>query len=330
MRHSTNDSPLVQAVRGSGYFYIKSGCTSEILDDLTTGHLCPQPYPTKNPCLLNDLRYYYVYMQSTPPPVYSPPTIPPARLSSSRPRRSRVGAIPSTLAVAILVATLFTAWTPAGLFSGDLSSQLAILLTAQPQDQPLPNSTARPQLRVGIVSGHWGNDSGAVCPNGTTEAEVNQRIATLVQQKLDALGLQTDLLQEFDPRLQGYRAVALVSIHNDSCEYINDQATGFKVAAAMSSRDTNLANRLAACLRDRYQRATGLPLHNSVTNDMTFYHGFNEIDHNTTAAIIEAGFLNLDYKILTEQPDLVATGIVNGILCFVNNENIAPTPVPTP
>lgn len=149
--------------------------------------------------------------------------------------------------------------------------------------------TPLPQVRIGIVAGHYGNDSGAVCENGVTEAEVNFKIATIVQQKLTALGFQADLLEEFDPRLQNYRAAMLVSIHSDSCVYVNDQATGFKVAAAMSSRDLNLANRLALCLRDRYQRTTNLPLHNSITNDMTLYHAFDEVSPNTTAAIIETG-----------------------------------------
>jgi len=227
---------------------------------------------------------------------------------------------------AALVATIFTAFTPA-LFSISLRDQMAVLLTPQSENVDSP-VTPRPKIKIGIVSGHWGNDSGAVCANGTTEADVNLKIATLVQQKLGALGYDTDLLKEFDPRLTGYQAAVLVSIHNDSCDYINDQATGFKVAAAMSARDNNLANRLAACLRDRYQRATGLPLHDSVTNDMSFYHAFNEISASTSAAIIETGFLNLDYKFLTEKTDVVATGVENGILCFVNNENIAPTVAP--
>jgi N-acetylmuramoyl-L-alanine amidase len=232
-----------------------------------------------------------------------------------------------TLIVAFLVATLFVSLTPNSI-SGGLSQQLAVLLTAQPNAAVLPGTTPRPLTKIGIVAGHWGNDSGAVCENGTTEADVNLRVATLVQQKLAALGFETDLLQEFDPRLSGYHAAVLVSIHNDSCNYINDQATGFKVASAMSSRDANLANRLAGCLRDRYQRTTGLPLHNSVTNDMSLYHAFNEIDPGTTAGIIETGFLKLDYDILTTKTDLVATGVANGILCFVNHENIAPTPAP--
>ncbi len=263
-------------------------------------------------------------MMETPSQPPEPQPMPRAEIRR-RSRSPRV--LRQALAAAILVATLFVALTPSTL-SGGLSQQLAVLLTVQPNSSALPGTTPRPLTKIGIVAGHWGNDSGAVCENGTTEADVNLKIATLVQQKLAALGFETDLLQEFDPRLSGYHAAVLVSIHNDSCHYINDQATGFKVASAMSSRDANLANRLAACLRDRYQRTTSLPLHNSVTNDMSLYHAFSEIDPGTTAGIIETGFLKLDYGILTSNTDLVATGVANGILCFVNNENIAPTPAP--
>jgi N-acetylmuramoyl-L-alanine amidase len=242
-----------------------------------------------------------------------------------KPQTSHV--LRNALIIAIFIATLFVSVTPNSL-SGSLSEQLGLLLVSQPNTIILPDGTPRPLIKIGIVSGHWGNDSGAVCEDGTTEAEINLRIATLVQQKLSALGFETDLLKEFDTRLSGYHAAVLVSIHNDSCEYINDQATGFKVAAAMSSRDLKLANRLAGCLRDRYQRTTGLPLHNSVTNDMSLYHAFNEIDPNTTAGIIETGFLRLDYDILKNKTDLVATGVSKGIICFINNENIGPTPAP--
>jgi len=86
---------------------------------------------------------------------------------------------------------------------------------------------------------------------------------------------------------------------------------------------------LVACISDRYAKTTGLPFHyNSITPDMTSYHAFNEIDPQTTAAIIETGFLNLDRKILTEQPDLVAQGVTAGILCFLHNEDIPSTPTP--
>jgi len=123
----------------------------------------------------------------------------------------------------------------------------------------------------------------------------------------------------------------LVSIHNDSCEYINESATGFKVAASLDTRDVNRAQRLTACLIDRYQRATQLTFHaGSITADMREYHAFSEIDPNTITAIIETGFLNLDRDLLTNQTELVAGGVAQGILCFINNESVIPTPFPTP
>lgn len=255
--------------------------------------------------------------------------------ASSRPaRRGRVRplrALQTTLGVAILLATLFTALPSRGLISGNVYERLSVLLTPQQVDTIF---TPQPQIRIGIVAGHSGNDSGTVCRDGNgevtlTEADVNLEIAALVQQQLTQKGYQVDLLREFDTRLNGYRALAIVSIHNDSCEYVNDEATGFKVAAALNTNDLNRANRLTACLVDRYQGITNMTFHaGSITGDMREYHAFREIDPSTVAAIIETGFLNLDREILTKQTDRVAVGVVEGILCFANNENVEPTPIP--
>ena len=258
-------------------------------------------------------------------------------MASTSPRPARharpLRAVQATLGIAILMATLFTALPSRGLVSsGGFYEQLSIILTPRPgEGAPL---AAQPQLRIGIVAGHSGNDSGAVCYDGLgnltlTEADVNLEIAALVQAQLTQQGYQVDLLREFDSRLNGYRALAIVSIHNDSCEYVNDQATGFKVAAALNTNDLNRANRLTACLVDRYQRLTDMTFHaGSITGDMREYHAFREIDPSTVAAIIETGFLNLDREILTKRTDLVAAGVVEGILCFANNENIEPTAIP--
>ena len=254
-------------------------------------------------------------------------------LSSTRKQR-RASAFTTTLGVAVLLATLFTAWTPNSLFASNLQEKLRLILTPQAGPNTLI-TTPQPQLRIGIVAGHSGNDSGAVCYDkdgqaDLTEADVNLEIADLVQESLIALGFQVDLLNEFDTRLNGYRAVALVSIHNDSCEYVNDEATGFKVTSSLETRDVNRAQRLTACLVDRYQRITGLTFHaSSITRDMTEYHAFSEIDPNTITAIIETGFLNLDREILTTQTERVAEGVTQGILCFINNESVLPTPIPT-
>ena len=241
----------------------------------------------------------------------------------------RTGQVLQTVfTVAILLATLFTAFSPSLFSNAYFNAMLARFMSPQqPSILAVPTSE---QIRIGIVSGHWGHDSGAVCDNGTTEQQVNLTIATLVEQKLTAYGYQVDLLQEFDTRLNGYTAAILLSIHNDSCQFINDQATGFKVSSALASRDPNSTNRLISCLRDRYGRVTGLPFHNSITPDMTQYHAFQEISPSTTAAIIETGFLYKDYTILTSHPNLIADGVVAGIRCFVKNENIAPQPTDTP
>jgi len=226
---------------------------------------------------------------------------------------------------AFFMATLFTTWTP-GFYSPPPTQQSANILN-EPTKSESPvaqvSATARGPLLIGVVAGHWKNDSGAVCPDGLKEVQVNLDIASQVQKNLADQGFKVDLLKEFDPRLENYKAAALISIHADSCEFVNNQATGFKVAAALATKHPERTARLTACLRSRYSGMTNLALHStSVTPDMTLYHAFDEIDPETPAAIIETGFLNLDRKLLTKKPELVAKGISDGILCYLRNENI--------
>ncbi len=254
-------------------------------------------------------------------------TIPPSPKPAGEPYTGRI--LQAVFSVAILLATLFTAFSPR-LFSGDFGQTIRAMMTPQVISEPVAPE-AHPEVRIGIVSGHWGDgtDPGAVCGNGVTESGVNYKIAVLVRQKLEQLNYTVDLLQEQDPRLGGYRASALVSIHADTCADLGLEATGYKVAAAVGSRDPNLSARLVACIASHYGTATNLPYHpGSITDDMTGYHAFEEIDPATTAAIIETGFLFLDYPTLSERSGDVAQGIVNGILCYINNDNIEPLPAP--
>ena len=244
------------------------------------------------------------------------------------------GGIQSIFVTAFLLASLFTLFTPNNLFSGEMFDRIFQAWQANPTiSAPVQVNTASvAALPIGIVSGHYKNDSGALCPDGLSEEQVNLQIATLVQQKLAAEGYKVDLLEEFDERLSQYKAMALVSIHADTCDFISEDATGFKVAAALHSVYPEKATRLTLCMADRYAQTTGLTYHpNAASEDMTNYHAFDEIHSETTAVIIETGFLNLDRQILTENPDLVAQGIVNGLLCFIRNENVTLTqPSPSP
>ena len=183
---------------------------------------------------------------------------------------------------------------------------------------PTPLSTNAP--RVGIVAGHSGYDPGAVCPDGWTEADVTMTVAEEVVALLARRGYQVDLLKEFDERLTGYRANALVSIHADSCDVPG--ATGFKVARVTDSAIPEAEDRLVACLYREYEAETGLPRHpSSITDNMTNYHAFREIDDYTPGIIIETGFLLDDYDLLVHRPKMVARGIAAGVVCFLEEQS---------
>jgi len=173
--------------------------------------------------------------------------------------------------------------------------------------------------RIGIVSGHRGFDAGAVCPDGLTEATVNAGVAEQVTAVLRQDGINVELLDEFDPRLADYSSTALVSIHADSCTYVNDLATGFKIAGSSYTDSTALS----VCLEQAYAASTNLPYHaNTITPDMTDYHAFREIALGTQAAIIEIGFMYLDRDLLTTNTDPVVSGISDGIRCFLETTTV--------
>jgi N-acetylmuramoyl-L-alanine amidase len=258
----------------------------------------------------------------------------------------------AALAVWRLVVVLSCVTAIGAMFYGLLGAQQAtepaqqaapplLLLTTTPMAPPptaAPSESAAPSQapaaaipstltptpgppHVGIVAGHRGNDTGAVCPDGLREVDINFDVAQRVVSALCANGYQVDLLEEFDERLWDYRADALVSIHADSCDEFRNAtppASGFKVANSMVPE---AEDRLVACLKKHYAANTLMYFHaNSITDDMSHYHTFYEINGQTPGAIIETGFMFADRTMLTERPDLVAQGIAEGIVCFIEGE----------
>ena len=195
-----------------------------------------------------------------------------------------------------------------------------LLSTPEPTPTPVPVFTPTPAMpRVGIIAGHAGSDSGAVCEDGLQEVQVNTDIARRVVAILTNLGWDVLLLDEFDTRLYRYVGDALLSIHADSCGFSGK--SGFKIARAESSYIPIHEDRLVNCIIKHYQEETGLAFDaDTITYDMTQYHAYTEIDATTPAAIIEVGFLLDDRELLTQQPDVVARGIVNGLVCFIEGE----------
>ncbi|HFC12995.1 MAG TPA: N-acetylmuramoyl-L-alanine amidase, partial [Anaerolineae bacterium] len=168
-----------------------------------------------------------------------------------------------------------------------------------------------------IISGHKDNDSGAVCADGTTEAATNLRISEQVIALLQAQGIEAELLSENDPRLTpNYPAVAVISIHADSCQDAGATLSGYKTAVSQAVTSPLLQQ----CIEPIYGEQTGLKYNvNTITNDMTNYHAFSADQLSTVvpAIIIETGFLGGDKALLVDHSEIPAQAITDGILCFV-------------
>jgi len=220
-----------------------------------------------------------------------------------------------------LTATIFTWFTPNEFLTTNVRESLSVAIATDsantlPTAMPTPNWARR----IGIVSGHRGpqNDPGAVCPDGLTEAEINFNVAQQVVQGLQARGYTVDLLDEFDPRLDGYQATALVSIHSNTCASFGEIVSGFLISSASARAGAGGDDeRLVDCIAQHYAVASGLERRLGVTVDMTDYHTFREIHRQTPAAIIELGFMLADRDVLTGRPDALANGITDGILCYL-------------
>jgi N-acetylmuramoyl-L-alanine amidase len=197
---------------------------------------------------------------------------------------------------------------------------------------------------VAIVAGHYsttqpGNaatisDPGAVCSDGLKEVDINLPVAQKTLALLARMGYPGTLFEEFDSRLKDpalgktpdFRARAFLSIHSDSCVTGPNYpvATGWKVAHAEPSDVPEADDRLVRCIRQGYSTVVK-PYRlsfsdNTITPNMTGYHGFRSIVPTTPAAIIELGFMSQDREILTRHQDELAQGLANGLQAFLQNQ----------
>ena len=187
---------------------------------------------------------------------------------------------------------------------------------ASPTLTPIPLSPP-----IALVAGHSGSiDPGAICPDGLREVDVTIDVARRATSILEARGYRVEILTEFDPRLSAlrrdYSPQAFLAIHADSCVYY---ASGYKVARATNSAIPQEDDRFVRCLSVAYAATTQLAIHaGSVTNEMTYYHGLEEISPQSPGAIIELGFLGSDHEILKGRRDLLAQGIGDGVDSFLH------------
>lgn len=185
--------------------------------------------------------------------------------------------------------------------------------------------------QVALISGHAGNDSGAICEDAAgqptvQEADINAAVARLAAERLRNAGADVAILDEYDARLEGLRADLLLSLHADSC--IDE--SGYKSSRYVNSVIPAQSDRLLACINQHYAAATGLSENvDTITENMTEYHAFRRIDAQTPAAILELGFLGGDNDLLVNQQALLAKAVADGVLCFLDG-GPQPTTAPTP
>jgi len=320
-------------------------------------HVAPDPTPIAPEAyqelpLVSPIKGVPVYEPPEPTPIDMDPALKAERDSKleaqriqrvkrrkERRRRRNVGIMGGffrtvfiTFVSAILAGTIFMWFTEPEFLDQDVRTGLVVaeatnVATRQPTALPTPNWLRR----IGIVSGHRGpeNDPGAVCPDGLTEAEINFEVSSIVVRELRAQGYSVDLLDEFDPRLDNYQAAALVSIHANTCQDFGEFVSGYLVAKADARPDGGPDTELAECVAQEYGDKAQIERRFTLTLDMTDYHNFREIHPLTPAAILELGFMKDDRELLTQQQPLLAQGIVEGILCFLNPVSTVPALSPT-
>ncbi len=194
---------------------------------------------------------------------------------------------------------------------------------------PTPAQTPVWLQRIGIISGHRGRDSGAICQDEwgnvlLREVDINFAVAERVVARLKALNYAVDMLDEVDPRLENYRAAALVSIHANTCYDFGEYVSGYIVAISEARPRIGIDAFLRECIAINYGARVPLRRSFTLTANMTNNHAWQKIHPLTPGMILEMGYMLADQAVLTEDPDLLADAITAGILCFMENSGVAP------
>jgi hypothetical protein len=193
--------------------------------------------------------------------------------------------------------------------------------------------------KIALQVGHWKNNelpdelenlkvSSGSSGGGKSEWEVNLAIAEETAKILKQKGVEVEILPATIP--PSYWADVFVAIHADGST--DPSTSGFKIAAPW--RDyTGKAASLVSLLENSYQEVTGLAKDPNVTRQMRGYYAFSwwryehAIHPMTTAVIIETGFLTNrpDRKLLIATPEIAGQGIAQGILKYLEGQNLLPS-----
>ena len=208
--------------------------------------------------------------------------------------------------------------------------------SAPPAPRAAPIRIAKPAIpegprRVGLQVGHWRTDEvppelrrleaqTGTSGGGVAEWQLNLDIANRVAAILRGRGYAVDVIPTLVPT--NYLADVFVALHADGDPA--GAARGFK--AAHGSRRGPHEDQLVRTLVEEYGKATGLPQDDRISRNMLGYYAFSwsrfqwSAAPHTPAAILEMGFMTsaADRAVLLQRPGVVADGVANGILRFLD------------
>ncbi len=249
---------------------------------------------------------------------YQEPSEPSPRKPKPDSEYAVLNGVQTVISIALVMATLLTLWSPRKVFN---TPNLSSLVEAEATEAAIVAQNKYKQSSpIGILAGHYGEGNpGEICSDGTKEADVNQKIATLVKAKLEKKGFSVELFPETDPKLLNFTGTVMIALYSGSCASDPLPPSGFKVGGSISAKNTEQIDRLATCISQEYQSATQLPFTYEVIDmDNAAFHVFRDINPDTAAVLLEMGSLKTDHKILMDEADKAAEGIAAGIICFIN------------
>ena len=232
-------------------------------------------------------------------------------------------ALITILMTALITATILITFSPGAEYIDQF---------VKPAETPVTRQTGQKKI-IGILPGHYGYDSGYQCGaeyNFVKEVDVDLRLAVMVRDYLEAQGYTVDFLHEFDPALTNYTALALVSLHTNSCDTTKAQ-TGFNITTGGQNTYPSESKRLNDCLTFYFAQNSGLDFlgENYIPGEEALY-SFDNVNNYTTISVIHTGYLGNDYRTISEKTNSLAKGIADGIICYVEDEAIGSIYQPQP
>ena len=223
--------------------------------------------------------------------------------------------VQTVVSVALIMATLFTLWTPFNLFASQSTDEVLQSLEITSSQQEF--NPTKPV--IGIVVGHWQQSTGSVCEDGLTEVSINLAIANMVSTKMEASGYVVYLFEENDLGLINFHGEALIAIYTGSCYDSHENSSGFIIGNSLLTSQLEISNTLVACIGENYQQQSGLSSsYQIISEGDPAYHIFRDINPETPAIKLITGSLLHDREILEGETETVAAGIALGLQCFLN------------